>query len=527
MDLAVARIRQEIREGRPIGVFGHFDCDGVTATALLCEALGRLGAVAVPHIPGRNDEYGIPLNGVERLAAAGARLIITVDCGIRAIREVEAASHQGIEIIITDHHQCQQDGAGDGAVDVLPPATAVINPRRQDCPYPFKALAGVGLSFRLAQAMSSNGGSSSLRDTDLDALLDLVCLGTIADIVDILGENRLLVARGLGCLREMRRPGLLCLAEAARLTPGSLTARDVAFALAPRINAAARLQHGKLSLQLLRADCLQDAAPLAAELERLNQHRRQITDTAVRLACQMLAGQSPEERVLVAAGHWISGISGLIASQLKDRFGRPALAISDLTAPEDARGDDPLVGSSRSISGFDITGALSAAGHRLVRFGGHSGAAGFTVLRRDLPGLKADLESVAQASLSDDEVGPRYEIDALMAPQDLGPALFDQLDRLEPCGQGNPPGIFLLSPVAAIPGSVRSYEEERYACRFLTSAGPVRASGHGEANAALLRSGSQASLVCQIHPDVRSPARLKLTILDARPATPVPLEIRA
>ncbi|MDQ2731678.1 MAG: DHH family phosphoesterase, partial [Armatimonadota bacterium] len=191
MDRAVERILKEVHSGRAIGVFGHFDCDGVTSTALLTEALLLLGAPVVPHIPDRNDDYGIPANGVDRLAAAGVRLIVTVDCGIKAIAEVDRATSLGIDIVITDHHQCGQQRLPSGEeVEVLPAACAVVNPRRAGCPYPFKRLAGVGVVFRLVQALAQAAGKASLDASALENFLDLVCIGTTADVVDLVGENR-------------------------------------------------------------------------------------------------------------------------------------------------------------------------------------------------------------------------------------------------------------------------------------------------------------------------------------------------
>lgn len=516
MDRAVERILQEVKRGEPIGVFGHYDCDGVTSTALLTEALLLLGASVVPHIPGRNDDYGIPANGVDRLAAAGVRLIVTVDCGIKAIAEVDRARSLGIDIVITDHHQCGQQRLPSGEeMEVLPAACAVVNPRRAGCPYPFKRLAGVGVAFRLAQALAQAANQTSLNATALDKFLDLVCLGTTADVVDLIGENRCLVAQGLNVLREMERPGLKSLAGAAKIDPRRLTARDVAFILAPRLNAAARLEHGKLSLHLLRAPSCDEAAPFAEKLEALNIRRRQLTEEAVREAIEFLASRVETDSILVAPGDWMAGISGLVASRLKEQFGRPALAIA---VPPDSHPEDGCVGSARSVTGFDITQALYAAAGRLERFGGHAGAAGFTVKRDQIDALQHALNAYAIEHLSPELIGPRLEIDAHLNLQDLTPELGKQIERFEPCGQGNPPPLFLMQGISPLPGSLRSFENDRYAFRIEGTRGPVRVSGKGVRVPAAFGQGLPCDLVCHIVPDHRSPILFGLSAVDGRPA---------
>jgi len=563
MDRAVERILFEVQSGRPIGVFGHYDCDGVTATVLLSQTLTALGARVVPFIPSRSDTYGIPINGIESLAVSGVSLIVTVDCGIKASPEVEWAAARGIEIIITDHHLCERSidvdsrllqcnigvTVGKGATaDALPPAYAVVNPKRADCPYPFKSLAGVGLAFRLSQALARASGYDRVSAEEIDSMLDLVCLGTVADVVDLTGENRCLVARGLTKIQSLARPGIRSLAGAASLAPGRITAKDVAFVLAPRINAAARLEHGVLSHDLLCAPSCEAAAPLAARLEALNRERRRLTVEAVDYACLTLEESMDGQLILAAVGGWLTGISGLVASQIRERYGRPALAIStrafsDVTSESAAAislctarspaalsdGAVPAnticIGSARSIPGFDITAALGAAHEHLEGYGGHAGAAGFSVRYGAIPALEESLNRYASTTLSPDDIAPRLAVDASLTPDELTAEFAAQLERFEPCGSGNAAPTFLIRGACILPGSTRVYglddkssRGDRFSYRIQGPCGPIRVTAQG---VEMLRSavhGSPLDLVCHALPDHRSAARIKLAALDARAA---------
>jgi single-stranded-DNA-specific exonuclease len=354
----------------------------------------------------------------------------------------------------------------------------------------------------------------------LDDMLDLVCIGTIGDVVDLSGENRGLVASGLAVLRASKRPGLLSLAETARLNPGAATARDVAFIIAPRLNASARLQHGQLSLDLLRAPSRDVALPIALEIEALNRRRRQFTHEAVDAAVQFLGRRVETDRILVAVGSWIPGVSGLVASQLKERFGRPSVAICDRPPDGAAHADDDCVGSARSILGFDITSALQAVHGHLCRFGGHAGAAGFTLKRSSIPAFTDQLNIYAANILQPEDIGPRLKVDALLSVSDFTPDLRKQLERFEPCGQGNPQPLFLLQNVLPVPGSVREWENERFSFRIAGPSITIQGAGSGRILSTLLMAARPVDIVCNLRPSPDKQATMRIAMLDARAATP-------
>jgi len=440
---AVARIRAAIRAGEPIVVYGDFDADGVTSTALLVQALTALGAHVSPYIPHRVDEgYGLHNDALDKIAAAGARLVITVDCGIRSRDEVAHGNKLGLDMIVTDHHSIQLDDEGR---DILPPALAVINPKQQADPYPFRDFAGVGLAFKLAQALLL----AEQREPILPAppaleerdLLDLVALGTVADLAPLLGENRSLVQRGLAELNRPRRPGIQAMLEEAKVAPGKVDATAIGFVLGPRINAAGRLKHAKLSYDLLTAPDTLTARPLAEELAALNRERQNLTLTKVELAQQQIAadrdgrGERGDRYLyLVAHPDFESGIVGLVAGRLVEDLYRPVLVAKV--------GDEETHGSARSISEFNITAALDECRELLVRHGGHAAAAGFAVKNANLETLRSRLEAIAERELAGRNLVPSLSVDALVTLADLDQALVAQLGGLEPCGYANPQPVF-------------------------------------------------------------------------------------
>lgn len=437
---AVTRLVRAIERGETICVYGDFDADGVTSTALLVTALQAAGGRVGPYIPDRVDEgYGLNLEAIERIAQQ-AKLIVTVDCGIRSVAEVQLANQLGIDVIITDHHSVGP---------ALPPALAVINPRRKDCPSNFSRLAGVGVAYRLAQAVlravAQKRGSKLTEEAahEVEAsLLDLVAIGTVADIMPLLGENRSLVQRGLARLNQTQRVGLAELFARADLTAGHIDATAIGFRIAPRINAAGRLAHAKLAYQLLRTTDTVQAYNLTSELEALNQERRSLTESAQTAAEAQLAAQVAEDAALyvVHSPDFRAGIVGLVAGRLTERFYRPALVIEE--GPTESRG------SARSIPEFDISAALDEVRDLLVRHGGHSRAAGFTVATEQLPHFKAALREVAQRELSiHPSLRPSLAIDAVIELADATWAVQEQFTRLEPTGQENPMPILLARGV--------------------------------------------------------------------------------
>lgn len=430
---AVARIRQAIRQKERIAVYGDFDADGVAATALLAQTISSLGGQALPYIPHRVDEgYGLHREALERLAQEGCRLLVTVDCGVRSLEEVEYARQLGLEVIITDHHSPPQE---------LPPALAVVNPKREDCPYPFKELSGAGVAFKLAQALLRVERRVPLprKSTPLEEeeLLDLVALGTITDLSPLLGENRSLVKRGLSTLNHSPRPGILALSTS--LKGGTITSQTIGYVLGPRLNAAGRLGDAMASYRLLTTSSLAEAQELALELEERNRQRKDLTLQVLEEARKQIEGQESEPILFAQEEGFPCGVIGLVASRLREEFYRPAV-VTEL-------GEEESRASARSIPEFDLTKALDECRDLLLRYGGHSQAAGFTVKSTDLAILEERLRGIAARQLSDLELVPTLSIDAELPLTDLEPAIFAAAQTLEPFGSSNPPPTFLSRKV--------------------------------------------------------------------------------
>lgn len=426
MDKAVDRIGRAIEDGEMIVVYGDFDADGVTATVLLIEALRGLGMSrrqAQPYIPDRVDEgYGLNEEALRSLKEKGAGLVITVDCGIRSIRDVELANQIGLDMIITDHHSLGP---------LLPPAVAVINPKRPDSLYPEEELAGVGISYKLAQALKQK--FSNRANFEEDQLLDLVALGTVADLVPLLGENRLLVTRGLEILNQCHRPGVDALARVSSLKPGAILSESIAFGLAPRINAAGRLAHAYDAARLLAVNNSLMAQEYAKTLNQLNRERQQLTNILSQRAEEMIEPGAP--LLFAADPEFKSGVVGLVASRLADKHYRPAIVIE--------QGAVESRGSCRSIPEFHITEALERAEPLLERYGGHAQAAGFTLKNENLAAFQTQMLEIAQEMLDGEELIPAIPIDAEINIADIDWALHSVLETLEPTGNGNPTPVFM------------------------------------------------------------------------------------
>jgi len=428
----VERLRQAIRQGELVAVYGDFDADGVTATALLVETLSALGAQVRPYIPHRVDEgYGLNLDALRTLWRQGVRLVVTVDCGIRSVEEVKQAS-RGLDLIVTDHHSIGPE---------LPPAAATINPKQPGCRYPFKDLAGVGVAFKLAQALlrvqDKMGGVGELPE---DALLDLVALGTVADVMPLLGENRSLVQQGLAQLNEPSRPGFEALMADASLRRGEVDATAIAFRLGPRLNAAGRIHTAMLAYRLLTSRDALEARELAVELGRLNQRRQELTEQITASAEAQVLADDPNARLYLAASpDFLSGVVGLAASRLTEAHYRPTVVVE--VGQEESRG------SCRSIPEFNITAALEECGDLLIRFGGHAAAAGFTVANDKLDALRRRLQAIAAEKLDGVELRPTLEIDAEIPLEEVDWATRALLDQIEPCGMDNPQPVLLSRDV--------------------------------------------------------------------------------
>jgi single-stranded-DNA-specific exonuclease len=436
MSAAVARIREAIRAGEPIIVYGDFDADGVSATGLLTLALRKLGAKVGPYIPDRVDEgYGLNVDALKKLAQSGARLVVTVDCGTRAVEEVIAGQQGGLDIIVSDHHSVGPE---------LPPATAIINPKQESCPYPEKQLAGVGVAYKIAQALClaeqrvpiGKGG-----EWHADELLDLVALGTVADIVPLVGENRALVREGLVLLNAGGRVGVQMLCQIAKIQ--QVTATHIGFVLGPRLNAAGRLGDAMLACNLLLADDEDTAAELAIKLNTMNRERQEWTRRMRAWVEESLGEAIGDEPLIFAADErFLQGVVGLVAGRLTEEHYRPSVVV--------AVGDEFSHGSCRSIPEFHITRALDACVDVLVRHGGHAAAAGFTIRTEDLPILAERLQALAEERLGDRALAPSLAVDMALELGQIDGALVDALDALEPTGHGNPPPLFVAHGVQVL-----------------------------------------------------------------------------
>lgn len=432
---AVDRIRRAIRQGERIAVYGDYDADGVTATALMVDTLSALGAFVRPYIPHRVDEgYGLNNEALAELARSGYRLVVTVDCGVRSVQEVALAQRLGLDVIVTDHHSVGPE---------LPPALAVINPKRHAPEDPFYDLAGVGVAYTLAQALLRSHRQVPIRReirTELqeEDLLDLVALGTVSDMVPLLRENRHLVQRGLARLNQPQRPGVQALLAQAAVQPGKVTSTAIAFFLGPRLNAAGRLESAMLSYELLQTQDVFKAAELSQQLGLLNVRRQQLTAEAVRVAREQVEAEGADGYLhLVAKPGFLEGIVGLVAGKLVELYYRPALVVT--------LGERYSKGSARSIESFHITDALDQCAKEglLVRHGGHAMAAGFTVETAKLPQLKARLQELAAEKLAGQDLQPALQVDAEVPLGDLDWAVHDLLKQLEPTGYGNPQPLLM------------------------------------------------------------------------------------
>jgi single-stranded-DNA-specific exonuclease len=428
---AINRIQAAIQKHEPIAIYGDYDVDGVTSTALLVETLKSFDADVRGYIPNRFDEgYGLNNEAMDKLKADGVQLVITVDCGIRSPNEALYAKNLGLDLIISDHHHPAE---GD-----LPPALAVINPKQHGDIYPDKDLAGVGIAYKIAEALSSAEPSHGFI---LDSLLDLVALGTVADLAPLVGENRILVRRGLRQMRQTTRQGLFSLAAVADIKLEKVNAGNIGFSLGPRLNAAGRLKEALAAYELLITKDPLRAGELAQLLNIQNRERQAITREMQVQAEAIALADDPKAYLLFAAHEdFNSGVIGLAASRLTDTYYRPAIVAS--------KGEEETRGSCRSIPEFHITDALDKCADLLVRHGGHAAAAGFTVRNENLPELVARLKSIAAEKLSASELKPTVTADMEVSLVDIRPELFVNCLRfLEPTGYGNPGAVFVARNV--------------------------------------------------------------------------------
>ena len=432
MDRLTERIVKAVRSGERIVVFGDYDVDGVTSTAVFMDFLDRVGADVVSILPDRyRDGYGMKPAGVQRAVEAGARVIVTADNGISSFKAIETANAAGIDVLVTDHHEPHGR---------LPDAFAVVNPNRPDCGYGFKGLAAVGVAFKAVQALSDSLIDASERRSYLNSLLDLVALGTVADIAPMLGENRLLTRRGMQILDRTQRPGLQALKAVAGADNRPVDTTAIGFFLGPRINSAGRLESAELALDLLRAPEAGQAARLAERLNGLNRRRRELELVGVKQAGEQVESLALDKhRILVTKGEsWHLGVVGLIAGRLAEQYGRPGIACSEVC------GDGSFTGSARSGAGYNMAEAIFRCADLLTEYGGHADAGGFTGSLDHYEAFKTRMEADAAERISDEDLRTRLELDAALRPEEISLETVTALSALSPFGSGNEAPLFMV-----------------------------------------------------------------------------------
>ena len=422
MDLAAGRVGLAMTRGEKIAVFGDYDVDGITSTCLLTDFLRRHGADCISYIPGRLEEgYGLNPIAIHYLHKEGVKLIITVDCGITAVDEANLCKELGIDLVITDHHECK---------DQLPDAIAVVDPHRPDGGYPHKTLSGVGVAFKLAAALCGS------QEEVLEEYSDMVCLGTVADVMPLIGENRVFVSRGLESIRHTRRPGIAALMRESGCVEDNVSASTIGFMLAPRINAAGRMGQIDLAVELFLTDDEERAAYLAQALCDLNRQRQQVESQIYDEAVSMLpAGQAPEAIVL-ADENWHQGVVGIVASRMAEEYCCPTFLI--------CLDGEHGKASSRSFGGFNLFASLTALTDLLESYGGHELAAGFTISRENIGKFREQICRRAAAYYSDNGQRTVLDIDCAITPELLSVRGVDALVALEPCGNGCPKPVLMM-----------------------------------------------------------------------------------
>lgn len=428
---AINRTYRALLTGEEIAIYGDFDADGITATALLVQGLSALGGKVTPYIPHRQHEgYGLQVAALEKLKKQGISLIITVDTGITAITEIQKAGKMGIDIIVTDHHL---------PLASLPPALAVVDPKRSDSDCESAELAGVGVAFKFMQALLKGSGREDL----INSLLDLVALGTVTDMVPLTRDNRYWVKRGLELLNNTGRPGLQEMMRVAGLKQGNLDADSISWILGPRLNAAGRLDDAGTSYKLLVTQDPKEAASLVADLEEKNAKRQRLTVELLEKAKEKIVAAGPDLPLLMTGDEeYPAGVMGLVAGKLSEQFYRPVILFRF--------GSEQCRGSGRSIPEFDLMDALASCGSLLSNFGGHTKAAGFTVPTSNLSKLQEQLSSLAEAKLAGLDLRPHIDIDAEVAFSSLTGDTIKQVQQLAPFGAGNPIPSFVSRGVEVV-----------------------------------------------------------------------------
>lgn len=443
MKKAVQRIDQALLKQELICCYGDYDVDGITGSSLLYNFFQFIGGKSMPYVPDRITEgYGLNKNAITKVAAMGCKLLITADCGIRSVEEIKYANQLGVDIIVTDHHEVG---------DILPDAFAILNPKLPDCPYPFKGISGSGVTMKLAWAVAEGCENSkkiglAFKDFLLDSLA-FATLGTIADMVPLLDENRAIVKFGLEAMRKANNPGIQALIDTSIDKQKTLTAEDIAFQIAPRINAAGRLGRSDLAMRLFTTKSRQEAMEIAQELDSLNKTRQDIEKLHSLEAFEQAAElvKKYTHTIVLNGDTWHSGIIGIIASKVLEKYYRPTFVIS--CCEETAKIGK---GSARSIDGYSLPDALAFADKYLIQYGGHAMAAGFQIEKSNIGAFRDMIEQDGKNKLTQDQLQPVIKIDAETNISDLTRNLLDELHQLEPFGSANPNPLFATRKVNLI-----------------------------------------------------------------------------
>jgi single-stranded-DNA-specific exonuclease len=502
MHRAVARVYRALLSGETIAIYGDFDADGITATAVLVSGLEALGGKVVPYIPSRVGEgHGLRARVLDSLRRDGVSLVISVDCGITGHSAVKTAQRRGLDIVVTDHHTPPEE---------LPPALAVVDPKLADSAYPFVELAGVGVAYKLLQALLRNVG----RDENVDDVIDLVAVGTVADMMPLLGENRYLVKRGLKALNDSPRLGLREIMALSGLTPGGVVSENISWVIAPRLNTASRMDHALPSYELLMTDSEDRARELAAWLEKKNVERQELTARAVSRARERVLERGVGPILMVSDEAYPAGIAGLVAGRLADEFYRPAVVVQI--------GARTSSGSCRSIPEFNIIAALSRCADLFSQFGGHAQAAGFVAPTRNLDTLGGRLLELATAELAGVDLRPRLDVDAEVVLSELSGDTFQTIQQLAPFGQANPLPTFLTRGVEVV--DCRTMGSNGNHLRFkLRQDGIIWDAVSFGTGDCVLETGASLDIVHNVEVDRwGGQATLRLNMLDFVPAGTVP-----
>lgn len=481
MSIAVERIEAAVTAGEKVAVYGDYDIDGVSSTAVIMELLEAHGLQPVSYIPDRHTEgYGVNQSALEQLKGQGVTLVITVDCGITAVQEIAWAADNGIDVVVTDHHEPQE---------LIPDrAVAVVNPKREGDRYPFKELAGVGVAFAVVRALQSRTGVPEVGREKW--LLDLVALGTVCDVMPLVGENRALVRYGLVVLRKTKRVGLVALMQSAGVEPESVRAFHLGYVLGPRLNAAGRMEHANFSLELLLTKDPIVAQQLAFQLEELN-HQRQLEQQRITEEANSMAEEYASDPVLVLAdSSWPGGVVGIVASKLAERWDKPTLILEVK--------DGVAKGSGRSAAGYPLIDGITANAELFDKFGGHEGAAGFTLPADNLNLLRQGLnEHFLEVEPDLEDSSSRREADlSLEDATQLDWELYNSLQLLEPFGHGNAQPVFEAGGLKVVSVDTVGKDQQHVKLRLATPEGTIfEAIGFGLAKEhSNLRSGQQVTV---------------------------------